>query len=199
MINEEKHKETAQAYDNLDEQIYRAMVERGWVFPQTIEEVEIIEEQMDCETAPSRTGLPTAEAILKKIASANSPPSETRQEQQKQPPLLLLRQRTQMKASAIAERLEITVTFLSDLSSHSNVIPFRPRATFAELAEERLPGVKRREVLGSFEYNLSQPVAAFRDSPFREEKIDYEKIVRRSDMSEEQQRYWLSLAEEESR
>lgn len=69
MNNEEKHERTTQAQnDNLDEQIYRAMVERGWVFPQTIEEVEIIEEQIECETAPSRTGLPTAEAILKKMA-----------------------------------------------------------------------------------------------------------------------------------
>lgn len=198
MNNEEKHEKTMQSQnDNLDEQIYLAMVERGWVFPQTIEEVEIIEEQMERETPPPRTGLPTAEAILKKIASATSTSSVDRQEQQNQPLISLLRQCTQMKASAIAERMEISVTFLSDLSTHPNVIPFRPRAVFAELAEERLPGVRRQEVLYSFEYNSLQPVAAFRDTSFREEKINYEKIVRRSDMSEERKRYWLSLAEEE--
>jgi hypothetical protein len=55
MNNEEKNQKTTEAQDrSLDEQIYRAMVERGWVFPQTIEEVEIAEEQMDQEAAYCR-------------------------------------------------------------------------------------------------------------------------------------------------
>jgi hypothetical protein len=102
-----------------------------------------------------------------------------------------------MKATAIAESLEVTVTFLSDISSHSNVIPLRPRKEIARLAEVSLPGVDEQEVLDSFDYSSYQPMAAFRDKPFEEENINYEIIVRRSDMSEERQQYWLSLAEEE--
>ena len=73
MNEEEKNQNTMEAEDrSLDEKIYRAMVELGWVFPQTIEEVEIAEEQMDQETAEPHICLPTAEDILKKIAAADS-------------------------------------------------------------------------------------------------------------------------------
>ncbi|MCI0388522.1 MAG: hypothetical protein MOB07_07120 [Acidobacteria bacterium] len=196
MNNEEKNWKTTESQDgSLDEQIYRAMVELGWVFPQTVEEVEIAEEQMDRETAPPHTGLPTAEDILKRMGSANSriPVVERMQL------LPLLRQRSMMKATAIAESMGVTVTFLSDISSHSNVIPFRSRKEVARLAEASLPGVTEQEVLDSFDHDSYQPMAAFRDRPFEEENVNYERIVLRSDMSEEQQRHWLSLTEEEQK
>jgi hypothetical protein len=196
MNNEEKNWKTTESQDgSLDEQIYRAMVELGWVFPQTVEEVEIAEEQMDRETAPPHTGLPTAEDILKRIRSAN-PRAPAIERMQLLP---LLRQRSNMRATAIAESMGVTVTFLSDISSHSNVIPFRPRKEVARLAEAKLPGVTGQEVLDSFDHESYQPMAAYRDRPFEEESVNYEKIVLRSDMSEEQQRYWLSLAEEEQK
>ena len=197
MNNEEKNKKTTEAKDrNLDEQIYQAMVERGWVFPRTIKEVEIAEEQMYQETAAPHKGPPTAEDILKRIGLANSSALAPEQTRQKQPLLALLRQSAKMKATAIAERLEVTVTFLSDISSHSNVIPLRPRKEIARLAKVSLPGVTEQEVMDSFDHGSYQPMAAFRDKPFEEENVNYEMIVRRSDMSEERQRYWLSLAEE---
>ncbi|HKQ79613.1 MAG TPA: hypothetical protein VJ810_38325 [Blastocatellia bacterium] len=194
---EEQNKRTAEAEgESLDEQIYQALVERGWVFPQTIKEVEIAEERMDQEAAPFHTGLPTAEDILKGRAFANSGALSAGQRRRKQPLLALLRQCAVMKATAIAESLEVTVTFLSDISSHSNVIPLGPRRELARLAKANLPGITEQEVLDSFDHSSSQPMAAFRDRPFEEETIDYEMIVRRSDMSEERQRYWLSLADE---
>jgi len=197
MNNEEKNKKTTEAKDrNLDEQIYQAMVERGWVFPQTIKEVEIAEEQMYQETTAPHKGLPTAEDILKRIGLANPGALAAEQTRQKQPLLALLRQSAKMKATAIAERLEVTVTFLSDISSHSNVIPLRPRGEIARLAKLSLPGVTEQEVMDSFDHGSYQPMAAFRDKPFEEENVNYEMIVRRSDMSEERQQYWLSLAEE---
>jgi len=198
MNEEEKNQNTMEAEDrSLDEKIYRAMVEMGWVFPQTIEEVEIAEEQMDPETTPPQTRLPTAKDILKRIAAANSSSLAAEQTQEKQPLLPMLRQRARMKASAIAESLEVTVTFLSDISSYSRVIPLRPRKEIARLAKIRLPGITEQDVLDSFTHNSYQPIAAFRDLPFEEENIDYEKIVLRSDMSEERQRYWLSLVRED--
>jgi hypothetical protein len=198
MNAKENYQNVMKAEDrNLDEKIYQAMVELGWLFPQTVEEVEIAEEQMDQETAKSHTGLPTAEDILKKIAAANSSTPAVVQIQEKQPLLSMLRQRAKMKASTIAECLEATVTFLSDISSHSGAIPLRVRKEIARRATTSLPDVTEQEVLDSFNHHSYQPMAAFRDKPFEEENVDYEKIVLRSDMSEEQQRYWLSLAKEE--
>jgi hypothetical protein len=185
---------------SLDEKIYQAMVELGWVFPQTVEEVEIAEEQMDQETAVPHTGLPTtptAEDILKRMAAANSSAPVAEHTRQKQPLLPMLRQRAKMKASAIAECLEVTVTFLSDISSHSGAVPLRTRKEIARRATVNLPGITEQDVLDSFSHNSYEPIAAFRDKPFEEEDINYEKIVLRSDMSEERKRYWLSLAEEE--
>jgi hypothetical protein len=198
MNEEEKNQNTMEAEDrSLDEKIYRAMVGLGWVFPQTIEEVEIAEEQMDQETTQPHTGLPTAEDILKRMATANFSALATEQPREKQSLLPMLRQRARMKASAIAESLGVTVTFLSDISSHSGVIPLRPRKEIARLAKVSLPGITEQDVLDSFSHNSYQPIAAFRDLPFEEENIDYEKIVLRSDMSEERKQYWLSLAKEE--
>jgi hypothetical protein len=182
---------------NLDEKIYQAMIGLGWVFPQTIEEVEIAEEQMDQETEEPHTGLPTAEDIVKKIAAANFTASAAELVEKKQPLLPMLRKRARMKASAIAECLEVTVTFLSDISTHSNAIPLRLRKEIARLATVRLPGISEQDVLDSFNHNSYEPIAAFRDKPFEEENSDYEKIVLRSDMSEERKLYWLSLAREE--
>ena len=182
---------------SLDEKIYQAMVGLGWVFPQTIEEVEIAEEQMDQETGAPHAGQPAAEDILKRMAGANSSAPATDHTRQKQPLLPMLRQRAKMKASAIAECLEVTVTFLSDISSHAAAIPLRLRKEIARLATVKLPGVTEQDVLDSFSHNSYEPIAAFRDKPFEEENIDYERIILRSDMSEERQRYWLSLAREE--
>jgi hypothetical protein len=114
------------------------------------------------------------------------------------PLLPRLRRITGLKATAIAEKVGAPVTFLSDLSSHPNVVPFRARKEFARRAANNLPGVSEQVVLDSFERGLRQQAAAFRDTPFPEEEIDFEKIVRRSDMSDEEQQYWLSLSEESS-
>jgi hypothetical protein len=109
------------------------------------------------------------------------------------PLLPRLRRITGLKATAIAEKLGMSVPFLSDLSSHPNVIPFRAREEFARRALENLPEVSERDVLDAFGLSSYQQAAAYRDTPFSEEEISFEKIVRRSDMSEEQQQYWLSL------
>jgi hypothetical protein len=110
------------------------------------------------------------------------------------PLLARLRQITRLKATAIAEKMGMSVPFLSDLSSHPNIIPFGARKELALRAANNLPGVSERDVLESFGFGAFQQAAAYRDTPFPEEEVSFEKIVRRSDMNEEQQRYWLSLA-----
>jgi hypothetical protein len=57
--------------------------------------------------------------------------------------------------------------------------------------------LKRIDAPESLSHNSYEPLAAYRDKPFDEENINYEKIVLRSDMSEERKLYWLSLAREE--
>lgn len=124
-------------------------------------------------------------------------PEENAQTGYESLPLLpRLRLITGLKATAIAEKIGTPVPFLSDLSSHPNVIPFRARKEFARRAANNLPGVSERDVLDSFDRGLSQQAAAFRGAPFPDEEVDFEKIVRRSDMSEEQKQYWLSLSKE---
>ncbi|MGH9855706.1 MAG: hypothetical protein ACREBD_38215 [Blastocatellia bacterium] len=110
------------------------------------------------------------------------------------PLLPRLRRITGLKATAIAEKMGAPVPFLSDLSSYPNVIPFRARKELAKRAANNVPGVSERDVLNSFECGSHQQAAAFRDAPFPEEEVDFEKIVRRSDMSDEEQQYWLSLS-----
>jgi hypothetical protein len=129
-------------------------------------------------------------------ASPERPEQNAQNEYDSLPLLPRLRRITGLKATTIAEKVGTPVLFLSDLSSHPNVIPFRARKEFARRAVNNLPGVSERDVLDSFERGLSQQAAAFRDAPFPEEDVDFEKIVRRSDMSDEEQRYWLSLSKE---
>jgi hypothetical protein len=114
------------------------------------------------------------------------------------PLLPRLRKITGLKATDIAEKMGLSVPFLSDLSSHPNVIPFRARKESARRAANNLPGVSERDALDSFGYGSYQQAAAFRDTPFPEEEVDFEKIVRRSDMTDEEQQYWLSLSKESS-
>jgi len=129
-------------------------------------------------------------------ASPERPEQNAQNDYDSLPLLPRLRRITGLKATAIAEKMGAPVPFLSDLSSHPNVIPFRARKEFARRAANNLPGVSERDVMDSFERGLRQQAAAFRDSPFHDEEVDFEKIVRRSDMSDEEQQYWLSLSKE---
>lgn len=130
--------------------------------------------------------------------SPERPERKAQDEYDKLPLLPWLRQITSLKATAIAEKTGTLVPFLSDLSGHSNVIPFRARREFARRAAANLPGISELDVMEAFNRGLDQQAAAFRDSPFPDEEIDFEKIVRRSDMSEDQKQYWLSFAERDS-
>jgi len=107
-----------------------------------------------------------------------------------------LRRITGLKATAIAEKLGLPVTFLSDLSSHPQLVPFRVRRELASRAASHFPGVGAQEVLNSFDHGSNQQAAAYRDTPFPEAAIGFEQLVQRSDMNEEQKQYWLRLAEE---
>ena len=129
-------------------------------------------------------------------ASPAAPEQNAQNDDDSLPLLPKLRRITGLKATAIAEKIGTPVPFLSDLSGYPNVIPFRARKEFARRAANNLPGVSERDVLDSFERGLHQQAAAFRDAPFPDEEVDFEKIIRRSDMSDEEQQYWLSLSKE---
>jgi hypothetical protein len=136
--------------------------------------------------------------LLNASPSARAPRSEedAQNDYNSLPLLARLRRITGLKATVIAEKVGATVPFLSDLSGHPNVIPFRARKELARRAANNLPGVSERDVMDSFERGFHQQAAAFRDDPFPEEEVDFEKIVRRSDMKDNEQQYWLGLNEE---
>ena len=127
--------------------------------------------------------------------SPERPEQKAQDESDALPLLPRLRLITGLKATTIAEKTGTTVPFLSDLSGHPNVIPFMARKEFAKRAANNLPGVSDRDVLEAFDRVIRQQAAAFRDSPFPDEEVDFERIVRRSDMSDDEQQFWLDLAE----
>jgi hypothetical protein len=183
---------------NIEKEIYDAMVHRGWVFPLTLEGVEMNEMELSDEQIANVSDLPHADILIRKI------PSERRREAPAILPeeesfprglLAMLRKRSGLKATFIAESLGVTVPFLSDLGSYPQLIPCRVREEIARRVELHLPGISHEMVMDSFDRSAHMEVAAYRDRPFIMEEVDFEKIVRRSDMSEEQKRYWLELAE----
>jgi hypothetical protein len=135
------------------------------------------------------------EEFVKDIKTRIKELLSARSEYDSLPLLPRLRRLTGLKSTAIAEKMGTSVPFLSDLSGHPKVIPFRARQEFARRAANNLPGVSERDVMDSFERGLHQQAAAFRDAPFPDEEVDFEKIVRRSDMSDDQKQYWLGFVE----
>jgi uncharacterized protein (UPF0335 family) len=175
----------------LIERIYRLSDEAEWSTD------ELREVLIDAGIDPDQFVKDIKTRIKEVLKTSPERPEQNAQNDYGLLPLLpRLRRITGLKATTIAEKMGAPVTFISDLSSHPNVIPFRARREFARRAANNLPGVSERDVLDSFERGLHQQAAAFRDTPFPEEEVDFEKIVRRSDMSDEEQQYWLSLSQE---
>ncbi len=115
----------------LERLIYRAMLERGWVFPRTVEEIEIVEDESDESVDVS--DLPDAETLLKRVAvpssfqtqvevqgrSSNVKGSDARKAANSQSVLVFLRHQTKQRPSEIAAALQVTVPFLSDLGPYT--------------------------------------------------------------------------------
>ncbi|MBL8202583.1 MAG: hypothetical protein JNM09_00035 [Blastocatellia bacterium] len=190
------------------EEKLEAMRGKERVFPQTIEEVAAMEKELEKEAPLALSKLEDTESLWRKIVTASSTSSSdqnnSNDDAQKAteiepnlPLLAMLKQRSNQKAKVIAERMGVTPTFLSNSGEHSNVLPFRARNELAKRAASTLTGIKHRDVIECLEERVIQQIAAYNDKPFVAEEITYQVLVLRSGLNEQEQKLWLSLAEEE--
>lgn len=185
----------------LENSIYEALRERGWLIPET--EEEIVRTLIEMETDP--IDFPPELSTPPQIGG-NRPNEASSIESQKSNRMLsteptkpktvleFLRERTEKKPSEISSEMGANTIFLSNISRHADVIDINTRQKIANLAEQKFQ-VPANEVMQCFEYSGQEKMAAFRKTFFGESKpTTYEEIVNSSGMSEEAKRFWLSLA-----
>jgi hypothetical protein len=110
-------------------------------------------------------------------------------------PLLgVLQAQTQLPPGAIAQAMDVPVTFLAAVSRYPRVVPLRWRQELATRAERALQ-VRPQLVMESLTRPFQYEMAASRDAPYSTEAVQsYEDILTRATMSEEAKQYWRTLA-----
>jgi hypothetical protein len=194
---------------SLEDQIYDALRARGWIIPQTEEDVMRTEVDIEHNPIPLPPELEDPSELLRKLfpvprdaepASAHGAerPGQPGAAAAAQPQSLLecFRAQTGWKPSVIASTLEVTPIFLSDLSRYRHVVPVPAQEALADRAAQRLPNVQRTDVLQIFAHASQARVAAFRQAPYPEtEPMTYADMITHSGMPAEAQHFWRSLAE----
>ena len=202
----------------MDEQIYDALIDKGWLIPQTEDEVFRAEQalaQIECALLPPEMADPyrlfdrleddPGEELLQRALS----PDEGRRPDATPPAgdesqatgaadahasvLADLRGRTRLPASQIAVRMGVSVPFLAAVGRYPNVVPIGWRRELDSRAERKL-GTERGVVMRSFERPYQAQMAASRDEAYDAQSMTPEKILDQSGMGEEERREWLRLA-----
>jgi len=203
---------TPQKAPSLEDQIYDALRTRGWIIPQTDEDVMHTEVDIEHNPIPLPPELEDPSELLRKLfpitREGEPAPShvEVRRAQpaeaaamQPQSLLECFRARTGWRPSVIASTLEVTPIFLSDLSRYRHVVPVPAQNALADRAAQRLPNVQRTDVVQVFAHAFQPRVAAFRQAPYSEtEPMTYVEMINHSGMTAEAQHFWRSLAEQEA-
>lgn len=210
--------------ETLDEQIYDALLEKGWIIPQTEEDVRRVEsylEQEDCSPVPPEIADPYS--VIHRLDEINEEESSRQPlklpgkdvEERTTPTLFTktsnsdtaaaktehvsllaeLRELTGLPATQIAQHMNVPVTFLADLGRHSKVVPISWRRELDARAERKL-GTARGVVTNTLEHPYQAQMAASRDTEYEAEEVTPEKILDRSGMDKETKRYWMMLASE---
>jgi hypothetical protein len=110
------------------------------------------------------------------------------------PLLVALREHTQLAPSAIAEAMDVPVTFLSVLSRYPTAVPERWRQELAHRAQRQLD-MEPHVVLDAFATPLLYELAASRDTPYASDAVrGYEELLERSGLSPEARPFWQALA-----
>jgi hypothetical protein len=197
---------------SLEDQIYDALRSRGWIIPQTDEDVMRTEVDIEHNPIPLPPELEDPSELLRKLfpITREVEPEplhvEVRRAQpgeaaatQPQSLLECFRARTGWRPSVIASTLEVTPIFLSDLSRYRHVVPVPAQDALADRAAQRLPNVQRTDVVQVFAHASQPRVAAFRRAPYPEtEPMTYAEMINHSGMTAEAQHFWRSLAEKEA-
>lgn len=215
-------KNSPERNQELEDQIYDALIDKGWLIPQTEEEVLRAERALaDFECSPLPPELadpyqlfdrldadPGEGQFLEALAGGEShhieaapAANEARQEAPESTDthisvLANLRGCTQLPASQIAVRMGVTVPFLSAVGRYPKVIPIGWRRELDSRAERGL-GTQRGLVMHSFDRPYQAQMAASRDEAYEDEQMTPERILEQCGMSEEQRREWLKLASDE--
>lgn len=142
--------------------------------------------------------------LVRQVMSALQPfrpPSDTAPETRLDSPrplLVALREHTQLAPSAIAEAMEVPVTFLSVLSRYPTAVPEPWQQELANRARRQLD-MEPHVVLDAFVASLRYELAASRDVPYASDAVrGYEELLERSGLSAEAKLFWQTLAEEAS-
>ncbi len=212
-------KDTIRRDESLEDQIYDALIEKGWLIPQTEEDVlraECALAQVECSPLPPELADPyriidrldedtNIDEVLKALASDETGPAappiraaRTGATGARATPVSVLaelRHHTKLPASQIALKMDVPVSFLSAVGRYPKVVPINWRRELDSRAERKL-GTDRGVVLNAFEHPYEAQMAASRDAAYEVEEMTAEKILDQSGMDEEAKRYWISLAAE---
>ncbi len=205
--------------ESLEDQIYDALIEKGWLIPQTEEDVLLAERalaQVQCSPLPTELADPyriidrldedtDEDVILKALAPENSAAADrfigavsgevTGAQVSHVSVLAELRARTKLPASQIALKLDVTVPFLSAVGRYPKVVPINWRRELDARAERKL-GTDKGVVMSAFERPYQAQMAASRDGAYDAEQLTPEKILDQAGMDEDKKRYWIALAAE---
>jgi hypothetical protein len=130
---------------------------------------------------------------LQPLLQASDTAPETKRDVPR-PLLVALREHTQLAPSAIADAMEVPVTFLSVLSRHPTAVPEPWRQELANRAERQL-GMEPHVVLDAFAAPLPYELAASRDAPYVSDAVrGYEELLERSGLSPAAKPFWQALA-----
>jgi hypothetical protein len=197
---------------SLEGQIYDALRVRGWIIPQTDEDVMRTEVDIAHNPIPLPPELEDPSELLRKLfpvtREGEPEPSHVKERRAQpreaaatQPQSLLecFRAHTGWRPSIIASTLEVTPIFLSDLSRYRHVVPVAAQEALADRAAQRLPNVQRTDVVQVFAHAFQPRVAAFRQAPYPEtEPMTYAEMINHSGMTAEAQHFWRTLGEQEA-
>ena len=195
---------------SLEDQIYDALRTRGWIIPQTEEDVMRTEVDIEHNPIPLPSELENPSELLRKLFPVTREPEPSHVEERRAQPgetaatqsqslLECFRARTGWRPSVIASTLEVTPIFLSDLSRYRHVVPVLAQEALADRAAQRLPNVQRTDVVQVFAHASQLRVAAFRQTPYPETApMTYAEMINHSGMTAEAQHFWRSLAEKEA-
>jgi len=130
---------------------------------------------------------------LQPLLQASDTAPETKREVSR-PLLVALREHTQLAPSAIAEAMEVPVTFLSVLSRYPSAVPEPWRQEVANRAERQF-NMAPHIVLDAFAAPLPYELAASRDTPYASDAVrGYEDLLERSGLRPEAKLFWQALA-----
>lgn len=133
-----------------------------------------------------------------KNSSQEASPQATGVKKETLAPLPLLgelREQTGMRASQIAEAMDVTVPFLSAVARYPKAVPAPWRDELVTRAQRKLPGVKADPLRRSIEHPFQAEMAANRDMPYATEEVDYENILSQSGLTDDQKQFWRSLVQ----